>query len=164
MAILNMIQAVRQNHALEHATMHVLSAHDPFAHMVGRSSAGGFYIYGPIETQVLAAAASEALARLQQGEAHLAVHPRCGTNLVVTSVLAGTAAFAATLGRPRSKADRFPLALAGATLAALVAQPLGRQVQEHLTTTPEMEGVHIQSITRQERGSLIVHKIVVGRE
>jgi hypothetical protein len=161
---MDMIQAVRQNHALEHATMHVLSAHDPFAHLVGRSTIGGFYIYGPIETQALAAAASEALARLQQGEAHLAVHPRCGTNLVVTSVLAGTAAFAATLGRPRSKADRFPLALAGATIAALVAQPLGRQVQEHVTTTPKIDGLYIESVTRQERGNLIVHKVAVGRE
>ncbi|MFN2227507.1 MAG: DUF6391 domain-containing protein [Anaerolineae bacterium] len=165
MAILNMIQAVRQNHALEHATMHVLSAHDPFVHLVGRSSVSGFYIYGPVETEALAAAAGEALARLQQGEAHLAVHPRCGTNLVVTSVLAGTAAFAATVGgRPRSKADRFPLALVGATVAALVAQPLGLQVQEHLTTTPEIDGLFIESVTRQERGSLIVHKVAVGRE
>ena len=157
MAMLNVINTVRQNHALEHATMHVLSAHNPFTHLVGRSSASGFYIYGPVETQTLADAASEALA-------HLAVHPRCGTNLVVTSVLAGTAAFAATLGRPRSKADRFPLALAGATLAALVAQPLALQVQEHVTTSPDLDGAYIESVTRQERGNLIVHKVRVGRE
>jgi hypothetical protein len=95
----------------------------------------------------------------------MAVHPRCGTNLVVTSILAGTAAFVATVGgRPRSKADRFPLALAGATLAALVAQPLGRQVQEHVTTTPEIDGLYIESVTRQERGNLVVHKVAVGRE
>jgi hypothetical protein len=164
MAILEIINAVRQNHALEHATMHVLSAHYPFSHLVGRSSVAGFYIYGPVETQAVAGAASEGLARLQQGEAHLAVHPRCGTNLVVTSILAGTAAFAAALGRPRSKADRFPLALAGATLAALIAQPLAHQVQEHVTTSPEVDGLYIASITRQERGSLVVHKIRVGRQ
>ncbi len=163
MAALDIVNTVRQNHALEHATMHVLSAHYPFSHLVGRSSAGGFYIYGPVETQAVASAASEALARLQQGEAHLAVHPRCGTNLVVTSVMAGTAAFVTALGRPRSKADRFPLALAGATLAALVAQPLAHKVQEHLTTSPNVDGLYITSITRQERGNLVVHKILVGR-
>lgn len=163
MAIASIINAVRQNHALEHATMHVLSAHNPFVHLVGRSSAAGFYIYGQIETQALASAASEALARLQQGESHLAVHPRCGTNLVVTSVLAGTAAYAATLGRPRSKAERLPLALVGATLAALAAQPLAHQIQEQLTTSAEVDGLYIASITRQERGSLVVHKVTVGR-
>jgi hypothetical protein len=163
MAIATIINAVRQNHALEHATMHVLSAHNPFVHLVGRTSAAGFYIYGPVETQELASAASEALARLQQGESHLAVHPRCGTNLVVTSVLAGTAAYAATLGHPRSKVDRLPLALIGATLAALVAQPLAHQIQEQFTTSADVDGVYIASITRQERGSLVVHKVTVGR-
>ena len=163
MAIANLINAVRQNHALEHATMHVLSAHHPFARLVGRSSAAGFYIYGPLETEAVSNAANEALARLQQGESHLAVHPRCGTNLVVTSVLAGTAAYAATLGRPRSKAERLPLALMGATLAALAAQPLAHQVQEQLTTSAEVDGLYIASVTRQERGSLVVHKVSVGR-
>lgn len=164
MAIFDMINAVRQNHALEHATMHVLSAHEPFTHLVGRSSVSGFYIYGPVETQAVDAAANEALARLQQGESHLAVHPRCGTNLVVTSVLAGTAAFASTLGRPRSKADRLPLALAGATLAVLAAQPLALQVQERVTTSAEVDGLYIASVTRQQRGNLIVHKVLVGRQ
>jgi hypothetical protein len=163
MAIAEFISAVRQNHALEHATMHILSASNPFAHLVGRSTAAGFYIYGSLETHTVASAASEALARLQQGESHLAVHPRCGTNLVVTSVMAGTAAYAATLGRPRSKADRLPLALIAATLAALAAQPLAHQIQEQITTKAEVDGLHIASVTRQERGNLVVHKVTVGR-
>lgn len=163
MAIAKLINAVRQNHALEHATMHILSGHNPFAHLVGRSSAAGFFIYGPVETQAVANAASEALARLQQGESHLAIHPRCGTNLVVTSVLAGTAAYVATLGRPRAKADRLPLALVGATLAALAAQPLAHQIQEQITTSAEVDGLYIASVTRQERGSLVVHKVSVSR-
>jgi hypothetical protein len=163
MNMLNVIQAVRQNHALEHATIHVLTARHPYVRLVGRSTPTGFVIYGPLDTQDVAAGASEALARLQQGESHLAVHPRCGTNLVVTSVLAGTAAFSAGLGRSRSRLERLPLALAGATLAAIVAQPLAHVVQETITTTPEVEDIHIDSITRQERGKLVSHKVVVGR-
>jgi hypothetical protein len=85
----DLIRAVRQNHALEHATIHVLSWRNPQTRIVGRSTPSGFFVYGPLDTQEVASAASEALARLQQGEAHLALHPRCGTNLVVTSVLAG---------------------------------------------------------------------------
>jgi hypothetical protein len=163
MNILQLTKAVRQNHALEHATMHVLTWRHPYARLMGRTTPSGFYIYGPVTTEAVADAAGEALARLQQGEAHLAVHPRCGTNLVVTSTLAGTAAFAATLGRPRSRLDRLPLVLMAATAAAIVAQPLGHQIQERVTTTPEVEDLYITAVSRQERGKFIVHKVVVGR-
>jgi hypothetical protein len=164
MNILDLANVVRQNHALEHATMHLLSWHNPQARIVGRSTPSGFLVYGPLDTRLVADAASEALVRLQQGEAHLAVHPRCGTNVVVTSILAGTAAFGATLGRPRSKIDRLPLALMAATVATIIAQPLAHRVQELVTTTPEVEDVFIASVTRQEHGKLIVHKVEIGRE
>jgi len=113
----------------------------------------------------VASAASEALARLQQGEAYLAVHPRCGTNLAVTGILAGTAAFAATTaGRPRSKVDRLPLALLAATAAAIVAQPLAHKIQERITTSPDVENVHIAQVIRQERGTIVAHRIVLARD
>jgi hypothetical protein len=164
MKILDIAQGVRQNHALEHATIHVLSWRNPYIQIVGRSTPRGFVIYGPLKVQEVAGAATEALARLQRGEDYLAVHPRCGTNLVVTSMLAGTAAFAATLGRPRSKLDRLPLVLVAATVATIVARPLGHRIQEMVTTTPEVDGVYIASVTRQERGKLIAHRVVTGRE
>lgn len=162
--MLDMLNVIRQNHALEHATMHILSRHNPYARLVGRSSLSGFLIYGTVDTRIVAAAATEALVRLQQGEAYLAVHPRCGTNLAVTSIMAGTAAFGATLGRPRSKLDRLPLALAAATLAAIAAQPLAHAIQQHVTTTPELEGVYIADIVLQERGKIVSHKVIIERE
>jgi len=161
--MLDIVNVVRQNHALEHATMHVLSRRNPYQRMMGRSTPGGFFIYGSVSTEEVAGAATEALARLQQGEAYLAVHPRCGTNLAVTAVMAGTAAYGATLGRSRSKLDRLPLALTAATLAAIVAQPLAHRIQEHVTTTPEVDGLYIADVQRHERGNTVVHKIVVGR-
>lgn len=160
---LNIVTAVRQNHALEHATVHVLSRRNPNLRLVGRSTATGFYIYGPLDTQALADAATEALARLQAGESSLAVHPRCGTNLAVTGLLAGVAAFGSTLGRPRSRLDRLPLAIMAATLAAVVAQPLAYTVQERVTTTPELEGVYVRGIDRTERGNVVIHHVRVDR-
>jgi len=162
--MLDIVNATRQNHALEHATMHVLGQRHPYLRLVGRSTPAGFFIYGSLDTEEVASAATDALIRLQQGESHLAIHPRCGTNLVVTSVLAGTAAFGATLGHPRSKLDRLPLALMAATLAAMVAQPLAHKVQERITTTAEVEGLYIAEVTREERGKFVAHKITVGRE
>jgi hypothetical protein len=155
--------AIRQNHALEHATMHILARGHPYDRFMGRSTAGGFLIYGNLTTNEVENAAAEALARLQQGEAHLAVHPRCGTNLAVTGVLAGTAAFVATLGRPRSRLERLPLVLAAATLAAVAAQPVAHRVQEYITTTPDLEGVHITGVERLPRGKMVVHRVMVGR-
>jgi hypothetical protein len=164
MRIFDLANVIRQNHALEHATIHVLSWHNPYARIMGRSTPTGFFVYGPLTTEEVANAASEALARLQQGEAHLAVHPRCGTNLAVTSVMAGSAAFGATLGRSRSKLDRLPLALMAATLAAIAAQPLAHRIQELVTTTPEVDGLFIKDVTRQEHGAIVGHKVVIGRE
>jgi hypothetical protein len=161
---MDIVKAVRQNHAVEHATMHVLSRRNPYLRLVGRSTISGFIIYGAVSTQDIANAVTEALVRLQQGESHLAVHPRCGTNLAVTGILAGMAAFCATLGRPRSKLERLPWALTAATLAAIVAQPLAHTIQERITTTPEVEGLAIAEVARQERGRFIAHQVVIARE
>jgi hypothetical protein len=164
MNILDGTMAVRQNHALEHATVHVLSQRYPHMRLAGRSALSGFFIYGQLDTHDVANAASEALARLQQGEGHLALHPRCGTHLAVTGLLAGTAAFSATLGRPRSKIDRLPVAVAAATLAAILAQPLAHWIQEQITTTSDVEGVYIANVARHEQRRIVFHKIAVGRE
>jgi hypothetical protein len=56
-----------------------------------------------------------------------------------------------------------PVALIAATLASVIAQPLAARVQEEITTTPEVDGVHIESVTRQEHGTHVAHKITVGR-
>jgi len=161
---LDLISAIRQNHSLEHATMHILSWHNPYLQAAGRTTPAGFHIYGQVDTEMVANAATEALVRLQQGESHLAVHPRCGTNLAVTSILAGTAAFGVTLGRRRSRFDQLPLALTAAMLAAVAAQPLAHTIQERVTTTPDLDGVTILDVQRHERGVLVIHKVLVGRE
>jgi hypothetical protein len=162
--MVNIVHDIRQNHALEHATMHVLSQRNPYVQLMGRSTAGGFYIYGNLASHQVHSAASAALARLQQGEDHLAVHPRCGTNLAVTAIFAGAAAYSATLGRSRSKFERLPLALAAATIAAIAAQPLGHKIQEHITTTPEVSGLYIADVRRRDQGRIISHKVIVRRE
>ena len=128
------IAAIRQNHALEHATIHVLSQRDPYLRLVGRTTPRGFFIYGEVATDLLAEAASEALARLQGGETGLAVHPRCGTNIATAGVLAGLSAFAVTSVRSKSRLARLPQILLATTAAIIVAQPLGLALQEYLTT------------------------------
>ena len=155
------IARIRRNHALEHATIHVWSQRLSGLQLVGRSSASGFYIYGKVDTERVASAASEALARLQQGEVDLAVHPRCGTNIATAGILAGFSSFAVLSGRSRTRIERLPQVVLAATLAILLAQPLGQLIQSKVTTTSDLHSVRIKEIIRQERGSMVVHHVRV---
>lgn len=87
------ISRIRRNHALEHATIHLLAARFPQRPIVGRSDTGGFTLFADLPTEAIEEAAAEALARLRDGDRRMALHPNCGTNLLTTGVLTGSAAF-----------------------------------------------------------------------
>ncbi len=159
-----MVMQVRRNHALEHATIHVLSQRQTLLQLAGRSSLSGFYIYGQVDTEQLAAAAGEALFRLQSGEVDLAVHPRCGTNIVTAGVLAGLSAFTVMGGRSRSRLDRLPTVIMAATTAIILAQPLGAMLQSKVTTSPDVQNMRILGVNRHEKGGLIVHHVETAQE
>src|SRR5207247_8658926 len=100
------INAVRRNHALEHATISILlNRHGPMR-LVGRAVPDGFYIYGDIPTDRLRELADEALTRLQRGEADLAVSPLCGTTIAVAGVLARLGSYLAVGWRARRRGRR----------------------------------------------------------
>ncbi len=152
------INAIRRNHALEHATISILlSRHGPHMRVIGRAAPDGFYIYGDIPTERLKEFAHEGLARLQRGESHLAVSPLCGTNLAVAGVLAGLASLFAMGSRNRLQG--IPGAIMAAMLAVIAAQPLGRLVQKHVTTSPELDGVRIVSVEPMGRRFPRLHKV-----
>jgi len=159
-----LIARIRRNHALEHATIHVLTEHNPRRHLMGRTTDRGFYLFGEAVAEEVAAAVSEALARLQRGEHSLAVHPRCGTNLATAGVLAGLSSFVAMSGRSKSRLAKLPQIVLAATLAVIAAQPLGMALQKHVTTLPEVEEVTIGEITRLRRGQVVVHHVYLGQE
>lgn len=158
------IVRIRQSHALEHATIHLLTRSDPTLRLVGRSTSKGFYIYGPVETRALGDAASEALARLQAGESDLAIHPRCGTGIATAGVLAGLAAFVVLRARRKPSLSDLPSVLTATTLAVMVSQPLGLKMQQKVTTTPELQGVRISEVRRQESGQMIIHQVRLERD
>ncbi len=162
MSLFSLIADARRSHALEHATIQVLQSRRPELAILGRSTPGGFYLYGDLATAEVQAAAAEALERLRRGERHLAVHARCGTNLITTGMLTGTIAFLAMLpGDERSRRERLPLVLLLATLAAIVAQPLGPLVQEYLTTQTNLQGTEVEGVERRRIGELTVHKVLL---
>lgn len=152
------VAALRRNHAVEHATMHTLARRQPYLNAIGRTALDGFYVYGKVDTKALANAVAEGLARLQAGEAELAVHPRCGTNLVVAGLLAGVATFLA-MGRSKSRLEKFPRFILAATLAVVMAQPLGLFIQERVTTSPDVSGLTIKGVSQWKLGRFDMHKV-----
>ncbi len=154
----NLIESVRRNHALEHATVSILLARlGPGVRMVGRATRNGFYIYGDVPTEKVRESAREGLARLKQGEAGLAVSPFCGTNLVVAGILAGASSLLA-LGNG-NRTERLPNVLLSALVAVLAAQPLGRLVQKHVTTSPNLADTEIVGVREGRRGPARFHKV-----
>src|SRR3990170_8335682 len=153
-----LVGSIRRNHALEHAAVSILLARlGPGIRMVGRATRNGFYIYGDVPTQKLRESAQEGLARLQQGEAGLAVSPLCGTNLAVAGILAGASSLLA-LGNG-SRLERLPNVLLSAMVAVLAAQPLGRLAQKHFTTSPDLADIEIVGVREGGRGPAHFHKV-----
>lgn len=153
----NVVNKVRRNHALEHATITLMLARQGPMRVIGRASPDGFWVYANVATERLEQFAHEALERLQRGEAGLAVSPLCGTNIAVAGILAGGAAFLASSSR-RSYMDGLTRAITAGMFAMLAAQPVGRLVQKHYTTSPDLEGVRIVSVDQIGSGSSI-HKV-----
>ncbi len=151
------LSIVRRNHGIEHATVHVLSSRDPSIRLIGRADTKGFNIYGDVSSEALRSAAHEALERLQGGEGSLAVHPRCGTNLVVTALLTALAAVFAIGRRPSIK--KIPDAILATTVAAFLSQPIGLSVQEYITTSPDAVGARITGIQQQQMGRIKVQHV-----
>lgn len=153
-------QMLRQHHAIEHATVTILSRRLPHTPMAARSDLDGFTLFGDVDTEEVRRASEEALQRLQNGETGLAIHPNCGTNLVTAGLLSGMAAVAASSGRSRSFWDRVPGGLLAAILALIVAAPAGRWMQANVTTSPEVRGLRIAKVQRPATGP-VRHRIAI---
>lgn len=135
---------IRQNHALEHGTVTILTRERPDLVVSARSNSRGFIIFANLDLGLVRRSCNEALFRLQSGEAELAIHPNCGTNLAVGTSLAMIGSlFALTALRPRT---RVASALASGIAGIAAARPLGEIVQRHVTTSPDLHDVRIVSI------------------
>lgn len=151
---------MRQVHALEHATVWVLSELDAGLDAVrsridngslsGLSTESGFYLYGEINTLRLRQAVNIALERLICGEWSLAIHPRCGTNVSVNLALTAGMALGMHFLMPRGFLEQLLGLSIAAGLAAQVTPDVGNLVQQHITTAIpfnlRVEGVHARKM------------------
>lgn len=141
------ILMLRQVHALEHATVWVLSnmlrshpsrggATRPVDNELlgGMSTDRGFYLYGQVNIEDLQRAAQTALRRITAGEWDLAVHPRCGTNLSVGLMLTAGIALGMSAFLPRGPIGQIVGIGLAATTAAHLTPDLGSLAQRYVTT------------------------------
>ena len=152
------ILETRRNHALEHATLHML-AHTHTGSMAGHSNPTGFFLLGNFSTQDVWAAATEALERLRSGESGLAIHAGCGTNMATTALLSGTLAWS-VLRLAKSTLTKIllmPLAVFLAIIGFLIARPLGPVLQQRITTEANMGNMQIIDIIPVRKG---VHRVI----
>jgi Domain of unknown function (DUF6391) len=157
------ISRVRRNHGLEHATLHILAQRHPRTSMAGHSDVGGFWILGDVPTEDIQSAVDEALKRMKAGEEDLAVHPNCGTNFVVSGTMAGLAAWFALFGagkRLRDRLERIPLATSLATMALILAQPLGLTLQARVTTSGKPGNLTVAEVIPTSQGRIRAHRVI----
>jgi len=139
---------VRRNHGMEHATIHMLNRQRYV--LSGRASWGGFMIYGDVPTETVEKAANDALERMRNGQTQLAIHPNCGTNLVVTGMLTTFVGAFGFVGTNRRRAwERFPVVLILMMVSSLYSLPIGLEVQKHITTSGEPGNLTIIGVKRR---------------
>ena len=141
---------LRQNHALEHATITILQQHDPRVRIIARSTSRGFRLYGTAGIEDVRLAVDEAMRRLRGGEHNLAITQRCGTTVAV-GVLLGTLGLwlSEFMRSPRQKVA---LGIATSLAIAVSSQPVGLLAQRHLTTESELDGLRVRDVRTRSLG------------
>ena len=155
---LPLILETRRNHALEHATLHVL-ARSYRTSMAGHSNPTGFFLLGDLTTEDVKVAVAEAFDRLNAGESRLAVHPGCGTNIATTALLAGTFAWAPIRGARslRWRLLLIPLAIIFGVFGYLISKPLGPWLQAYITTEADLGNMQVMDVVPVRKG---VHRVI----
>lgn len=156
---MRVIDRIRRNHALEHATLAVLVRAGTKGLLAGYSTSGGFWLLAPASGSEVEDAANQALTRLSKGDGRLAISPNCGTNLAVAALLAtaGLRVVEARRGKGRSG---WHVNAAVALGAWAVSRPLGEMLQRRLTTLSDMKGLDVSGVSTVQLGRYRVHKVV----
>src|SRR5690606_13420765 len=116
----------------------------------GRATADGFYLYADVPHTLVTECVTDALARLKRGESFWAVTPHCGTNIATAGILAGLGS-AMALGNGK-RSERLGGAMLASMAAIVISQPVGRWIQKHITTSPEVQDMELVSVeTKNQR-------------
>ena len=159
-----LVGSTRKNHALEHATLHLLAEKYPNQPLGGHSNPTGFFIVGDVPLGAIADASTEAMRRLRAGELGLAIHPGCGTNLATTGLVAACLGWMVMRGARSTTGQmmRLPVAVLVAVIGVLLARPLGPILQQKITTDANIGGLHVTDVHRSLQGRINAHRVMTS--
>lgn len=156
----HVFRRIQRNHALEHATINLLTQQYPGARVMGISGPMGFVLYSSLTAEEIIPTARKALSALKAGESWLAIHANCGTNIVITAMLTTAASLIGLGYGGRSRrglldlAQRLPQVVLLNAAALFVAEPVARWVQTNLMTDPNLGDFEISSVFTDFQGGL----------
>ena len=151
---LPLVLETRRNHAVEHATLHILARKYKNQNMAGHSNPTGFYLMGNFSKEDIQDAADEAMQRIRAGETGLAIHEGCGTNIAASTLLPATFAFV-PIQQARStfwKVFLIPFAILLAVFGYFLSKPLGPWLQRNVTTEADLGNMRILDIIPVRKG------------
>ena len=163
---LPIINTTRRNHALEHATMKVLEECYPGMKIAGVSNPQGFFLFADLPTEVVTDAVLKAQKRLNAGEADLAIHPHCGTNLITSSLLAAATAWIllySSSGTRKPKLYNYVFSICFAIPVYFFSEPLGPKVQKTVTTKADLGDLGVKLVESNGYGKSLVHYVHTGK-
>lgn len=152
------VLATRRNHALEHATLHVIESKFPSLHLAGHSNPSGFFVFANVSRDELSSAITQAMTRLRAGERNLAIHAGCGTNMATSLVMSSLLAFLPVSGRKStlSRVLMLPIGVIFALLGYALSQPMGPWLQAKVTTEADMGDLRVVDIVPVRKGVHLV--------
>jgi uncharacterized protein DUF6391 len=156
---LPLVLETRRNHAVEHATLHILARKFRNQSMGGHSNPTGFYLMGNFNKDDIQEAADEAMQRLRGGESELAIHEGCGTNIATSTLLPAAFAFV-PMRSARSNFWRvflIPFSIVLAVFGFFLSKPLGPWLQKNVTTEADLGDMRIVQIIPVRKG---LHRII----
>jgi len=170
------LDRVRRNHALEHATINVMSKKHKEFGAQGNSTPWGFNlnIYGDVSDEDVSSAVQTAYSRLQAGEEKLALHPNCGTVLLTTAVMA-TLAAQATLSIERRRQDSpvvelavltaaLPVTIMAVFISLIISRPLGMTLQANYTVDPHLGELQVKEVKAVSPSAITrVFQVLLGQ-
>ena len=148
----------RRNHAIEHATVSILTEQKVKSAVLGFAIPSGFLIYSKSNKDEIVSAANHGLKLMKSGVYEISISQFCGTNLVVAALLTGVSTV--LLGKILGKKSKNILNITnGFLLSALLSKPIGRIVQKYVTTDPNVKNIQIENSRSLKVGTFYIHFI-----
>ena len=149
---------IRRNHAIEHATVSILTEQKGKSAVLGFAIPSGFIIYSKSNKDEIVSAANHGLKLMKSGISDISISQFCGTNLVVAALLTGVSTV--LLGKILGKKSKNILNITnGFLLSALLSKPIGRIVQKYVTTDPNVKNIQIENSRSLKVGTFYIHFI-----